>query len=546
MIHFALVGLESAGKSSLFNLLTKSAISDERNIRGSTVFCREHTLEKGLGRLIDTPGIRYQDDNTTTELALSALNRSDVIIVVIRATHALAEWDFLRKIVQRYKRRMAIVMTFTDKVTSSVETLRDEFSKLTQLPIVAIDSRRADERERQQLLNLLAQAYAQSQPKRLIEQNIPVMNITTVPPQQTWFEHPYLGPLISVFCIALLYSFPVWLAWHISDALQPFADQFLILPLTGRLSQSPDLVQAMLNGSYGLVSLGLYSFIWAFPVVMLIGLSVSLTEDSGVKERIINSLDPWLSKIGLRGDDLLPIMSGFGCNVVAVIQSRSCSNCTRKNCISTIAFGSACSYQIGSTLSIFSAAGHPGLFAPYLFLLFASACIHTRIWRVAPVALPSRASLHTSWLQLPRWRTVNWVLRNVVAQFLCQAMPLFLLICLAATLLDYYGAINNISHLLESAAQIFHLPVEVLPGIIFSLIRKDGLLVLNQDNGLFLHSLRPIQLSITIWLGSTLMACLVTITTISREISCAFAAGLVMKQACTSLLIAALASLILK
>ena len=546
MTHFALIGLESTGKSSLFNLLTKSALSDERNIRGSTVFCREKTLEKGLGRLIDTPGIRYRDDNATTELALSALNRSDVVIVVIRATHAFAEWEFLRPIVQRHERRIAIVLTFTDKVTSSVETIKDGFRKRTQSPVIALDSRHADEKERQQLLSLLSQAHTQSPPERFAEQNIPVMNVTTVPPQKTWFEHPSLGPLLSIVCIALLFTFPVWLAWHISDALQPVADQFLIHPVEERLSEAPALVQAILNGSYGLVSLGLYSFIWAFPVVILISLSVSITEDSGIKERIVISLDPWLGKIGLTGNDLLPILSGFGCNVVAVFQSRSCSNCTRKNCISTIAFGSACSYQIGATLSIFSAAGHPGLFAPYILLLFATACIHNRIWQVAPAALPTRASLHASWLQLPRWRAVNWALKNAIAQFLRQAMPLFLLICLAAALLDYYGVIDNICYVLAPAAQLFHLPADVLPGIVFSLLRKDGLLVMNEDNGLLLHNLNPIQLTIVIWLASTLMACLVTIITIAREISYAFAAGLVGKQAFTSLLIAALVSLTMK
>ncbi|MEG9312160.1 GTPase [Klebsiella pneumoniae] len=41
MQSFVLMGLESAGKSTLFNILTESAASDERNFRGSTVVCRE-------------------------------------------------------------------------------------------------------------------------------------------------------------------------------------------------------------------------------------------------------------------------------------------------------------------------------------------------------------------------------------------------------------------------------------------------------------------------------------------------------------------------
>lgn len=75
MNNVALIGLESTGKSSLFNLITRSASSDERNFRGSTVYCREKQLPDGLGHLIDTPGIRYASDSVTTSMALSALQQ---------------------------------------------------------------------------------------------------------------------------------------------------------------------------------------------------------------------------------------------------------------------------------------------------------------------------------------------------------------------------------------------------------------------------------------------------------------------------------------
>jgi Fe2+ transport system protein B len=48
-----------------------------------------------------------------------------------------------------------------------------------------------------------------------------------------------------------------------------------------------------------------------------------------------------------------------GCNVPAVISTRGCSSCSRGTCISAIAFGSACSYQFGATLGVFSAAELP-------------------------------------------------------------------------------------------------------------------------------------------------------------------------------------------
>lgn len=147
---------------------------------------------------------------------------------------------------------------------------------------------------------------------------------------------------------------------------------------------------------YGMISLGLYSFIWAFPVVFLIGVSVAVTEKSGLKDRITDSLDGWMRKIGLNGKDLIPVLSGFGCNVLAVFQSRTCSSCTRKACASMISFGSACSYQIGASLSIFSSGGKPWLFFPYMLVLVIAGAIHTRLWNRNPLdeTLPLHAGCH--------------------------------------------------------------------------------------------------------------------------------------------------------
>ena len=84
MQSFVLTGLESAGKSTLFNFLTESAASDERNFRGSTVVCREGVIKDADINLVDTPGIRFQSDSETTKLALNALNQHDGILLVLR------------------------------------------------------------------------------------------------------------------------------------------------------------------------------------------------------------------------------------------------------------------------------------------------------------------------------------------------------------------------------------------------------------------------------------------------------------------------------
>ena len=542
MQSFMLLGLESTGKSTLFNLLTESADSDERNFRGSTVVCREGIIKDAGFTLIDTPGIRLRSDSETTKLALEMLNQHDGLLLVLRATHAREEWETLFPLIPAHTHRLVILLTFSDKIKAGLKSVSDYLAGVSGAPVLTLNARKADENIRHAILTLLSQHVTLRPAAAFASNNIPILNIQAASPQQTVFEHPVGGKLAALTCLFFLFAVPVWGAWLLSDYIQPIVDATLISPLQRIATDWPALIKSMVVGSYGLFSLGLYSFIWAFPVVLLVGLSLSVTEDSGLKERITTSLDPWLRNIGLSGQDLIPVLSGFGCNVVAVFQSRACSRCTRHACISMITFGSACSYQTGATLSLFNAAHHPWLFAPYLGLLFITGAIHTRLWNRSIPPGEHQNLTELTWLQWPRWRNVKWMLKNSIRQFLVQAMPLFLLICFVAGILDHTGITRWLSETVAPFLRMFKLPPELMPGIIFSLLRKDGLMVLNQDGGSVMQSLSTPQLLILIWISSTVMACLVTVLTVAREINWRFALAITGKQALSSLTVALILS----
>lgn len=531
MSSFVLMGMESAGKSTLFNLLTASGASDERNFRGSTVVCREGRIADIDAGLVDTPGIRVRSDSETTRLALAALDGRDGIVMILRATHAGEEWEALRDLLPARPGRLLVLLTFADKVKAGLEAAIDRIAAASGAAVLAVNAREADGGVRGEILSLLGQPAS---PPRA-PQAIPVVNIVAEAPPLTLFERPYLGRPAAVACLFLLFAIPVWLAWLLSDLLQPVADALIIGPLAELTAHFPPLLQNLLTGSYGLFSLGIYSFIWAFPVVLLVGVSIAATEESGLKARITAALDPWLRRVGLSGQDLIPALSGFGCNAVAVFQSRACSRCSRKACVSLISFGSACSYQTGATLSLFNSAHQPWLFAPWLLLLFITGALHTRLWHRALSADESARVAELTWLQRPRWRSVGRLLRNTLRQFLRQAMPLFLLICLVAGALDYAGATRWLSGAAAPLLGAVHLPPDLMPGIIFSLLRKDGMMVLNQDGGRALQTLSTLQLLLLVWIASTLMACLVTVYTVAREIGWRFALSLVARQALSSL-----------
>ncbi|MUG66380.1 ferrous iron transporter B [Paenibacillus campinasensis] len=525
-----MIGFESSGKSALFRGLTGDDTGEEANFRGSTLMARRGRLTSAID-LVDLPGIRSSDDSRTTRTALEAVMDADIVILVVRATHVARELPLLLKSVDLTDKRVLLVLTFTDKIAADSAELEQYLANRLSIPFLAVDARRITLLDRSELLSLLTMAGTVG--TETGEQlNIP---IPAIGPQTTWLEHPIWGRALSLMLMILLFAVPVYLAYMLSSWLQPLVDQGVIGPLKEVFEGSPVLLHSFLVGDYGVLTLGLYSFLWAFPVVLLLGISVALVEESGLKDRITDSLDRPMRAIGLSGRDLIPVLSGFGCNVVAVFQSRACSQCTRKSCVSLIAFGSACSYQIGAALSVFGSAGHPGLFLPYIFVIGLVGALHTKVWNRAQDRLDVQTYQSLSYLQKPTMRAVSWRLRTVIKQFLLQAMPIFIVICLVAAGLQLTGLMSWLSAVARPLLQLLHLPSEAASGIIFSIIRKDGLLVLNQGEGELLQSMQAGQIFLLVYLASTFTACLVTLWTVRKEMGWSFAAALAGKQMITSL-----------
>lgn len=533
-----LAGLESAGKSALFRGLTGQAIGDEANFRGSTITCRKCRLHDCNCDLIDTPGIRVSGDAETTRTALKATHEADVVLMVARGTHAVSEVETLLRELDIQQRRSALAITFQDKAPEQIEALAQTYRERLGIPVVIVNARTLDAAARSAVLNAISSAKTM----QAAPDGRPTSAIPIIQPQTTLFEHRVLGPVLALFSMTLMFALPVYAAYVFAAWAQPLVDELAITPMKAALAWLPALPQALTIGGYGIITLGWYSFLWAFPVVLLISASVAVTEETGLKDRITAALDPLLRRIGMSGRDLIPVLTGFGCNVVAVFQSRSCSACSRKSCVSLIGFGSACSYQIGASLSLFGAAGHPGLFFPYLAALFIVGAIHTRLWHGALPPEGTQPLHERSFLQAPSPRAVWWRMKAALKQFLLQAMPIFIFICLAAALLEYAGIIAWLSSAIEPVLALFHLPATVAPGILFSILRKDGLLTLNSGDGAMISALSLGQVFVLVWLASTFTACLVTLWTVRQELGWRHAIKLAGRQALTSVVSALILS----
>jgi Fe2+ transport system protein B len=524
-----LVGFESVGKSALFRGLTGHVTGDEANFRGSTVVCRRCHLRECECELVDTPGIRFERDSATTDLALATLDDADTVMLVVRAPHLVDEARALLDAIRVGSRRVVVVATFADKVSGDLASAAQKLRAHLGVPVVALDAREMGARRTE-----LFDAIRRARPLTETRFELPLVQLRARPPSRTIFEHPTLGPFAALAAIVGLLAVPVMCAFHLAEWLQPAVDAAAIIPITRALSDTWPPLAAVLVGPYGVLTLGSYSFLWAFPVVLFLGVTSSVAEETGLHDRVTTALDPWLRRVGLSGRDLVPVLTGFGCNVVAVLQSRSCSSCSRQNCVSLVAFGSACSYQIGASLSLFGSAGRSWMFAPYLLAVFVVGLAHVRLWHGSLAEGHAPRPHDRAYLQPPSVRAVLWRIGVILKQFLLQAMPIFLALCVISALIDQTNAMTALSRLVGPWLHLFRLPDDTALPVLFSLLRKDGMLLLNAGDGALLGALSAGQLFVVIYLASTLAPCLVTLAAVGRELGWRTAGGVAGRQALTS------------
>ena len=115
-----------------------------------------------------------------------------------------------------------------------------------------------------------------------------------------------------------------------------------------------------------------------------------------------------------------------------------------------------------------------------------------------------------------------------------MALPIFVAICLCASLLNHLGALELLVDCLGPVMVMFHLPPEVATAVVLGSVRKDGLAVGLLEpswNALKIPDMTPGQLLTSVYLAGLLLPCLVTLFTIARELGVKHALKLAVRQA---------------
>ncbi|MCA9798816.1 MAG: ferrous iron transporter B [Cyanobacteria bacterium HKST-UBA04] len=554
-----LAGNPNVGKSVVFNHLTGS-YTNVSNFPGTTV-----DIPKGYladNRLLkDTPGVyglsRFSEEE---QVAKQTILQADVVINVVSAATLERDLFLTQQIIDFGKPLVVVVNQIDEAQRLGIEidlarletflgvpvlaTIATEGKGLDDiLPLAAVarcGTHTPDVPADPDALELLEDNPAQQlqvygQRRRYINGIVRevVRHLETGQPKGwsgrlgQWLLNPFVGIVSGVACLLMLYQVVgVWVAGDVVN----FTEGTLMLGGLVPLIQSvvnnlvpphghPLLgaLNTILAGEFGVLTMSVqYIFGVLFPIILGFYIYVSLLEDCGYLPRIAVLCDSLLSKIGLNGRAVIPIVLGFGCVTMATVSTRVLTSQRERTIASTIlAVTIPCSAQIAVIVGLMAKIG--GL-VPWLLFMASLVVVLTLLGTALNKLLPGQSSgllLDLPPIRMPLLKNVlkkTWV-RTVV--FLKEAAPLFMLGSLLVSISQVTGLLVWVQGILAPiTVELLNLPAQSAEVFIMGMVRRDfgaaGLYMMSEQ----LTSLQILTALVTITL---FVPCIASATVIWKE-----------------------------
>lgn len=211
------------------------------------------------------------------------------------------------------------------------------------------------------------------------------------------------------------------------------------------------------------------------PYILVFYLILGVLEDTGYLPRAVMLLDGLMVRLGLHGRAIIPMVVGTGCNVPAILATRTLESKRERLILATIiVMAVPCSAQ---TVIIIGTVGqHSGILwaaAIYLVLL-ALALVLGRVLHVLLREEPASLVIEIPELSVPSWRNILSKTWLRVKDFFIIAFPLLLIGSLALELLMRYNVLNALVDPLSFlTVGLLGLPPVIIVALIFGVLRKE-------------------------------------------------------------------------
>jgi ferrous iron transport protein B len=211
------------------------------------------------------------------------------------------------------------------------------------------------------------------------------------------------------------------------------------------------------------------------PYILVFYLILGFLEDSGYLPRVVLLLDGIMVKLGLHGRAIIPMVVGTGCNVPAILSTRTLESKRERLILATIiVMAVPCSAQ---TVIIIGTVGqHAGILwaaAIYLILL-TLVLLLGRVLHVLLKEEPSSLAMEIPDLSMPSARNVLSKTWLRIKDFFIIAFPLLLV---GSLILELMMKFNVLSALVDPLSLLtvglLGLPPVIIVALIFGVLRKE-------------------------------------------------------------------------
>lgn len=335
-----------------------------------------------------------------------------------------------------------------------------------------------------------------------------------------WLLHPAIGLAAAFGVLAALYFL---IGDLIAQQLVGITEEQIMLGhyepfvrgLVERFFAEGSAIHTILVGEFGVLTMTVtYVLGLLLPLAAGFYMFLAILEDSGYLPRLAVLVDRALSKVGLNGRAVIPLIIGFGCVTMATISTRLLGT-QRERTIATAILGLTipCSAQLGVILGMLATAGGWQSWAIYGGTMFAVlVTVGTLLDRFVP-GKSSALLIDLPPMRLPNWKNVAKKTAVKSWQFLVEASPLFLLGALIVTLLQISGGLELIQRALAPATVgLLHLPPQAATAFIMGLIRRDF-----GAAGLTDLPLSPAQVIVSLVVITLFVPCIATVTVLFKE-----------------------------
>ena len=537
-MRVALIGLPNCGKSTLFNQVAGYK-AETGNFSGTTVTFTESRVRVGgeVIELVDLPGAYSLVEGSPAEREAARYLDSrdvDVIINVADSTQLASALSLTLELVALNK-PLILALNMVDEAARmglqfDADGLAHELH-VPVLPLVASKGRgvkglflKALEmyRKREQVQGQVGDAL---NPEDRHQHAVAISKkyVTQGERRIIWRDrldnvllHPVWGYAIMFFVLFLFFQAvygigkitePPLLAlfdWIMKSALSPFAEGSF-------LSQ---VILGVLQGIAAGVAIVL-------PYLLPFLLGLGLLEDIGYLPRVAFLMDAFMHRIGLHGKAIVPFILGYGCNVPAVMSTRTLEEPRDRYIAAALAVLVPCAARLAVVFGLVAFYLGPIIaFILFLFNLFVIALTGKILSQLTPEDSPGLI------MEMPSYRVPTF--KNVfgkswfrVREFVVEAWPILIAGSAVLAILNYFDVAFIFNWLVRPVTWLIGLPFEVGVPLIFGILRKElSLVMLSQALGSqnFSQVLTSEQMLVFATFVMFYLPCLATLSVLRREL----------------------------